>query len=141
MLRILQDSKEKHFEGIATDGELWFQYSRPPSQMFAQSPRDAIPRTQQAIEMKETMITIFFTGRKRIVLDISPKESKFNQLYFADHISLNLKRENMNFHRRILLATFWVHMDNSMCHNGSKVASEFAKIMFHDYHAHPIRQT
>jgi hypothetical protein len=52
--------------------------------MSARSSKDVIPRTRQASGTKKTMGTIFFTGRKRIVLDILPKGSKFNQLYFVD---------------------------------------------------------
>jgi hypothetical protein len=73
------------------------------------------------------MIIIFFSGRKPIVLEILRKESKFNQLHFADCIFLNLKKENVNFHGRIPQATFWVHMDNLMGHNKLKVASQFEK--------------
>jgi hypothetical protein len=39
----------------------------------------------------------------------------------------DLKMTNMNFHRRKTGRTFWVHMNNSMCHNGSKITSKFAK--------------
>jgi hypothetical protein len=53
-------------------------------QVSSQWPPDATPRTRQAIETKQTMITIFFTRCKLIVLDILPKGSKFNQRYFAD---------------------------------------------------------
>jgi histone-lysine N-methyltransferase SETMAR len=55
------------------------------------------------------------------------KGSKFNQQYFIDYVFLDLKTENQNFRRRMLLATFWVHMDNSMCHDGSKVVLKFDK--------------
>jgi hypothetical protein len=61
------------------------------------------------------------------VLDILTKGCKFNQLYFLDYIFPDLKRENETFHRRIPQATFRVYVDNSMCHNGSKVASKFKK--------------
>jgi hypothetical protein len=87
------------------------------------------------------MITLFFTGRRSIVLGILSKGSKFNQVYFIDYIFSDLKRENLNFHRWIPQATFWVHMDNSMCHNWWKVASNSRNIMFQDYRTHPIPQT
>jgi hypothetical protein len=93
--------------------------------MFARSPTAVIPRTRQATGTKLTMITIFFTGGKPVVLEILPKESKFNQLYFIDFIFLDLKKENVNFHGRIPQATFWVHMNSSMGRNGLKVASQF----------------
>jgi hypothetical protein len=60
---------------MTTGDESSFQYSYryPSSKLFAQSPIDVIPRTRQAIETKQTMIMIFFTGRKLIVLNILPK--------------------------------------------------------------------
>jgi hypothetical protein len=76
---------------------------------------------------EKTTITIFFTARQLILLGVLPKGSKFNQQYFIDYIFPDLKTENLNFRRRMPLATFWVHMDHSMCHNGSKVVSKFDK--------------
>jgi hypothetical protein len=74
------------------------------------------------------MITNFFTGSELIVLDMLPKGHKFKQRYFVGHTFPDLKRGNVNFHRRIPQATFWVdiiHMDSSMCPNGSKAALKF----------------
>jgi hypothetical protein len=127
MLRILHESGENHFEEIATGNESWSQYSYPSSKMFARSPADIIPRTRQAIGTKGNMIAIFFTRRKLIVLDILPQGSKFNQLYFVDYIFPDSKRGNVNFHWRVLQATYWMPMDNSLYHNGSKVVSKFEK--------------
>jgi hypothetical protein len=73
------------------------------------------------------MITIFFTASQLILLDVLPKGSKFNQQYFIDYVFPDLETEDPNFHRRMLLATFWAHVDNSMWHNGSKVVSQFDK--------------
>jgi hypothetical protein len=109
--------------------------------MFEPCLTDVIPRTGQAIGTKQTLRMIFFTGHKRIVLDILPKESKFKQVYFVDYIFPDLKKKNVNCHRRIPQVTFWVHTDNSMYHNGSKVESNSRSIMFHDDRTHPIRQT
>jgi hypothetical protein len=51
-------------------------------------------------------------------------ERKLVQLVIFDRLHfLDLKRENVNFYRRIAQATFCVHVDNSMYHNGLKVAS------------------
>jgi hypothetical protein len=71
------------------------------------------------------MITIFFTARQPILLDVLSKGSKFDQQYFIDYMFPDLKTENQNFRRRMPLATVWVHMDNSMGHNGSKFMSKF----------------
>jgi histone-lysine N-methyltransferase SETMAR len=73
------------------------------------------------------MITLFFTARKLIVLEVLPKGGRFNQQSFVDCIFPDLKRAHVNFHRRKTGRTFWVHMNNSMCENGSKIISTFAK--------------
>jgi hypothetical protein len=95
--------------------------------MFARAPSKVIPRTRQTIGAKNIMITISSTARQLILLDILQKGSKFNQHYFIDYVFPDLKTENLNFRRRMPLAIFWVHMDNSMCHSGSKVVSKFNK--------------
>jgi hypothetical protein len=108
MLRILHESEENHFEAVATGDEPWFQYSdfSPSSKMFPRSPTEIIPRTRQAVGMKNILIMIFFTGHRLFVLDILPEGIQFSQLSFVDYIVPNLKRENMNFHRRIPKAAF-----------------------------------
>jgi hypothetical protein len=95
--------------------------------MFARSPVDLIPRTRRAIGVKKIMITLFFTARKLIVVDVMPKGWKYNQLYFVDNIVPGLKRGKMSFAPRKPGSTFRVHMDNSLCHNRAKITSEFQK--------------
>jgi hypothetical protein len=74
------------------------------------------------------MITIFFNASQLILLDVLPKGSKFNQQHFIDYAFPDLKTENQNLRRRMPLATFWVHMDNSMCHNVSQWVKSRVKI-------------
>jgi hypothetical protein len=76
MLRILSGSEASQFEGIARGNESWFRYSYPSSKAFAQLPAEVIPRTQQLIGAKKNMITLFFTTRALIVLDVAPKSYK-----------------------------------------------------------------
>jgi hypothetical protein len=136
-------AEEKRFEGIATGDKPWFQYSRsyPSSKMFARLPTDVILRTQQAIGTNQTLITLFFTGRKLIVLDLLPKGGKFNQLYFVDYIFPDLKWETGIFivgsHRRIF-GDIWAIQFTTMT---QKWYQNSRSLMFHDYHTHPIRQT
>jgi hypothetical protein len=61
------------------------------------------------------------------VLNILPKGTKFNQLYFADYVFPDLERESMNFHLGISQATVWRHMDSLIYHNGSKATSKSEK--------------
>jgi hypothetical protein len=76
---------------------------------------------------KKTLITLFFTTRKRIVLDVLPKGHKYNQQYFVDYIFPDLKTGDLSFRRGMPESAFWVHMDNSMCYNGSKLMSKCEK--------------
>jgi hypothetical protein len=143
MLRILHESEEDHFEGVATGDEFWFQfqYSYLSSKMFVRSPTDVIPRMRQGIETKHTMKTISITGRQLIVLDILPKGNKFDHLYFVDYAFRDLKKENAKFHRRIPHATFW-HIWTIQCTTmHQKYHQNSRSIMFHDYLTHPIHQT
>lgn len=127
MLRILQAAETNDFEGITTGDESWFRYSYSSAKMFARSAAEVPPRTREPIGAKKIMITIFFSPRELIVLDVLPRYHRYNQLYFIDYIFPDLKRANQSFHRRMPGETFWVHMDNSMCHNGSKVMAKFGK--------------
>jgi hypothetical protein len=77
ILRVLQEAESNDFEGIATDDESWFRYCYPSSTMFARAPSEVIPRTWQTINTKKIMITIFFTARQLILLDVLPEGSKF----------------------------------------------------------------
>jgi hypothetical protein len=127
-LRVLQDAESNDFEGIATGDESWFRYCYPSLTKFAQPPFDVIPRTRQTIGAKKIMITIFFTARELILLDVLPKGSKFNQQYLIDYVFPDSKTENLNFRRRVPLSTFWVHMDDSMCHSASQWVKSRVKI-------------
>jgi hypothetical protein len=72
------------------------------------------------------MITILFSGCKVMVFNILPKGSKLNQLYFVNYIFPDLNQENVNFHvGPHKQATFGVHTDNSIDHNGFKVSPKF----------------
>jgi histone-lysine N-methyltransferase SETMAR len=128
ILRVLQDAESNDFEGIATGDESWFRYCYRSFIIFARAPSEVISRTRQTIGAKRTMIAIFSTARQLILSDVLSKGSKFNQQYFITYAFPDLKMENRNFRRRIPFATLWVHIDNSICHNGSKVVAKFDKI-------------
>jgi hypothetical protein len=95
MFRILQESEPNHFHGIATGDESSFQYLHSSSEMLACSRSDVIPRTRQGIGTNETMITLFFTASKLIVLEILPIGRNFNQLGILENIFPDLEKENM----------------------------------------------
>jgi hypothetical protein len=100
MLQILQDSEGNKFDGIVTGDESWFRHLYPCSKMLARWPAEVVPRIRQGIDTKKAMVTIFFTRRELIVVDVLPKGSKFNQLYCIDYVFSDLKSANLNFCRR-----------------------------------------
>jgi hypothetical protein len=73
------------------------------------------------------MITVFFTAKTLIMSDVLPRGSAFNQLYFINTIFPDLQTADLTFRHQKTRSTFWLHTENSMCHNGSKVTSKMKK--------------
>ena len=97
ILRILQESEWDNFDGTATGDESWFRYIYQSSEIFACSPADVIPRTRQAMGAKKIMMTLFFTGRRLIVLDIMPRGSKCNQrLLLVIYFQISKKKSGVS---------------------------------------------
>jgi hypothetical protein len=84
-------------------------------------------RRGKAIETGQTMMAILFPARKLIVLNILPKESKFNPRSFVDDIFPNFAKGKREFSSSHLAGDFLRTHGQFMCHNGPKVASKFAK--------------
>jgi hypothetical protein len=124
MLTILRESETNDFDGVTTGHESWFQHRTASSKMFAGSAADLIPRARQAVGAKKAMIMVFSTAKKLIVLDVLPRGSTFNHLYFINNVCPDLKTANMIFRHQKTGSPFWVHMELSICHNGSKVMSK-----------------
>jgi hypothetical protein len=124
---MLQLYGEHNFEGITTSDESWFLYTIYGDSMFTTSAREVVPRTKQNISAMKTMVPIFFTSTRLLVLNFLPKGTKFNQKYFIDTVLPNLYSEKRRITRRKGLPSFSVHMDNSMCHNGAKITEKLEK--------------
>jgi hypothetical protein len=75
----------------------------------------------------KTIITLFIITRKLIDLDVLPKGNKYKQKYSVDSFLPDLKKANLSLHRRMPESTFCLHMDNSICNDGSDVMSNFRK--------------
>jgi hypothetical protein len=127
LLDMLQLFAEHTFEGIATGDKSWFLYTKYGDSMFATSAREVVPRTKQNISAMKTMVTIFFTSTRLLVLNFLPKGTRFNQDYFIDTVLPNLYSEKRRIARRKGLPSPLVHMDNSMCHNGAKITKKLEK--------------
>jgi hypothetical protein len=93
LLDMLQLYAEHNFEGITSGDESWFLYTTYGGSMFAISARKVLPRAKQNISAKKTMVTIFFTLTRLLVLNFLAKGTKFNHDYFIDRMLLNLCSE------------------------------------------------
>jgi hypothetical protein len=97
--------------------ESWFQYSSYSDSMFADSRENAMPRIREDISAQKTMILIFFTSRRLLVLETLPKDTKFNQDYCIQGQFPWLYSDKTRISG----------MDNSMCHHGRKVSGKWAQ--------------
>jgi hypothetical protein len=78
--------------------------------MFATSAREVVPRTKQNISVMKTIVTIFVTSIRLLVLNFLPKGTKFNQDYFINTVLPNLYNEKRRIARRKRLPSFSFHI-------------------------------
>jgi hypothetical protein len=74
------------------------------------------------------MLKVFFTFCKLLVLNALPQRQKYNQDYFGQKKIPELQSERFRFARQKTLVEFAAHMDNSICHNGTKVTNALDKV-------------
>jgi hypothetical protein len=120
LLDMLQLYTEHNFEEIKTGNEWWFLYTTYGDSVFAILARKVVPRTKQNISAMKTMVTIFVTSTRLLVLNFFPEGTKFTQDYFIDTVVPNRYSEKRRIARRKRLPSFSVHMDNSMCQRSLK---------------------
>jgi hypothetical protein len=60
-----------------------------------------------------------------LVLDVLPREQKFNQDFFLVTVVSELPKENTSAKRRVGKNQQAVHINNSMCHNERKIREYF----------------
>jgi hypothetical protein len=72
LLDMLQLYSEHNFEGITTGDESWFLCTTCGDSMFATSVREVVSRTKQNVSAMKTIVTIFFTLTRLLVLNFMP---------------------------------------------------------------------
>jgi hypothetical protein len=127
LLQILQMLQPNGFEGIATGDEPWFQYVYMPNSLFTPSRDLAATRTNDADRTMNTMLTVFLTSRKLIVLEALPKWTTFTPHHFISDILPDLDSEKQRYRRRNTGQEFFLHMDNSKCHKAKKITGRLQK--------------
>jgi hypothetical protein len=84
-----------------------------------------LPILRTGFQVKKTMITVFFTATRLIVLNNLSEGQSFIQDYFISEIVPACNKEKLRFPRHHPGVTFSVHIDNSRCHNGRVAIAEF----------------
>jgi hypothetical protein len=116
---------DNNFDDIATGDESWSKYIISSDLIFVSSRNAVIRRIVEGIGSKKTMLIIFFTLKRIIVLDILSKGMKYNQDYFLNEIYPSIDNNSFD-----MLARNWpnfkFHMNNSICHNRSKIMDRLA---------------
>jgi hypothetical protein len=84
-------------------------------------------RAKPTIATEKVMVTMFLTGAKLPILEIIPRECKFNQDSFLTFIAPELPNENARAKRRFDSKQLIVDLSNSMCTNGGKIQQNFAR--------------
>jgi hypothetical protein len=107
LLAILRRLQDNSFEGISTEDESWFLYEHQSGSMFAASRETVTPRNRHDIQCKKTMITVFFTPTRLMILDALPYGQTFTQKYFIAELLPTLYRENVRFRRKQSSGTFF----------------------------------
>jgi hypothetical protein len=70
---MLRSIPEHNIEGIATGGKSWSICTTCADSMLAVSAAEVVPRTKQNLYTSKTMVTIFFTSTRLVVLNSSSK--------------------------------------------------------------------
>jgi transposase len=95
--------------------------------MFPPSRDLAATRTKGADRTKKTMLTVFFTSRKLIVLKALPKRTTFTQHSFISDILPDFGREKLRYRRKNPGQEFFLRMDSAKCHNAKKITGKLQK--------------
>jgi hypothetical protein len=89
LLSLLGRYAEHNFKRIATGDESWFRYSSYSDSVFPGSRESVVPRIRRDISRQQTMLTIFFTSTRLLVLEALPKDKNSIRIisltrYFQD---------------------------------------------------------
>jgi histone-lysine N-methyltransferase SETMAR len=124
LLQILQMLQPTAFDGIATGDESWFQYMYLSNSMFAASRDLAATTTKDADRTKKTMLTVFVTSHRLIVLKALPKVTTCTHHYFTSDVLPDLDGEKLRYRRTNRGQAFFLHMDNPKFHNAKKITGK-----------------
>jgi hypothetical protein len=106
LLHLLQQLQPFDFKGIITGDKSWFRYEYESDSMFAPSADMVVPRLRAGFQVKKTMITVFFTATRSIVLHSLPQGQLITQDYFLSVIVPAFPKEKLRFRRHHPGVTF-----------------------------------
>jgi hypothetical protein len=105
--------QQDSFQGITTEDDSWFLYADQSDHMYEASRSEVVPQERHTTRAKKIMLTVFFSGERRLSLETLPKGTKFNQDYFLQSVLPALTNEKGQHCRKNRGADVFVHMDNT----------------------------
>jgi hypothetical protein len=140
-LTLLRGQTPFSFSRIMTGDESWSLHLFQSDHMFAASRDEVIPRKRPTIGTRKVMVTIFFRSAKLISLQALPPRARFTQEYCIHTIRPDIVHERGQIFRRVHRGDFFVHLDNSMCHDGRKRPINLSFWGLTEFLTHLIRHT
>jgi hypothetical protein len=124
LLQTRQMLQPNAFDGIATADESWFQYAEMSDSVFDPLRDLAALRTKDAPRTKKTMLIVFVTSLRLIVLEALPKRTTFTQHYSISDILPDLDSEKPRDHRKSPGQGLLLQINNSKRHNAKKITGK-----------------
>jgi hypothetical protein len=117
LLHLLQQSQPFDFEGITIGDESWFRYEYESDSISAPSADMVLPRLRAGFQVKKTMMTVFSTATRLMVLNSLPEGRSLSQDYFISEIVPEFTNEKLRYRHPHLAVTLSVHMDTVLWQN------------------------
>jgi hypothetical protein len=111
LLNVLSHDESAGFSQVTRRDQSWFSCHYQSIYCYVKSHVAGPPRTQTTIATKRALVTIVFTGTKRLALDVIPREKTFHLKYVLVILIPESPRENTNARRRAGNSLLLVSMD------------------------------
>jgi hypothetical protein len=126
ILDVLREQTDKYFNWMRTSDDSWFVYLYLSDHMFVSGWESIIPRKKQTIASRNVLPTIF--SAEWVWFDdwIPTIWLDMHQEYFIQNILSGLVNEKKRIWRRDRVGWFFVHIDNSICHNRRMITQKIS---------------
>jgi hypothetical protein len=130
---------EDSFDVIMSGDESWFVYLYKFDHIFATGWDKAVPKENQTTRTLKAMLTIFLLSHRVMIVDSLLLYQIYIWDYFIDNILPDIVRQKTQFCCKYRRIQFFLHMDNSKCHNARNVTLKISDVRIKHFPIHFIR--